>query len=321
VRTHALQAELRDVTALQSMLPPLQAAVDEAKHAVSPGDLGSTAEIDSKALMKAQDTVDDLQSALKKAERRVQHGHEVEGASVDQIKKDIAAAQLKIQQLQSVGHVARVALAQASIKFYPELRITLPTSGVVGGKLAALGDLIHHGRQKADYGHFSSISTKGTHALFQGEYNGTTVALKAIEIRCVADVRALEREVLTLARLDHPHVIKISGVFEDELHNVPVAMIEFKYYAAGDLADWLERTPRGGARDVQIHQGMAQVRVCDYRTVSVLVCAYRVVWVLACASRVVWMMCALTVRCKCCDVFRFGWKRPTATKRVLAMLI
>jgi hypothetical protein len=36
-------------------------------------------------------------------------------------------------------------------------------------------------------------------------------------------------------------------------------MIEFKYYAAGDLADWLEQTPRGGARDSNIHQGMVQV--------------------------------------------------------------
>jgi hypothetical protein len=139
---------------------------------------------------------------------------------------------------------------------------------VVGGKLAALGDLIHHGRQKADYGHFSPISNKGAHPLFRGEYNGTTVALKAIEIRCDADVRALEREVLTLVRLDHPHVIKISGVFEDALHGVPVAMIEFKYYAAGDLADWLERTPRGSARDVQIHQGMAQVRGKICRSVA-----------------------------------------------------
>jgi hypothetical protein len=83
--------------------------------------------------------------------------------------------------------------------------------------------------------------------------------------------------VLTLVRLDHPHVIKISGVFEDTMNMLPVAMIEFKYYAAGDLADWLEQTPPGGARDVQIHQGMAQVR--SYRMVWVLVCSHRMLLV------------------------------------------
>jgi hypothetical protein len=97
VVTH-FEAELRDVTVLQSMFPLLLAAVDEAKHAASPDDLGATAELDSEALVDAQDTVNDLQNDLMKAERRAQHGLPVKGASVDQIKKDIASAQLTTQQ-------------------------------------------------------------------------------------------------------------------------------------------------------------------------------------------------------------------------------
>jgi hypothetical protein len=181
--------------------------------------------------------------------------------------KGLQAARLDVRRLVSSLHEAWGDVFRLASAAYPELPCR------VAKKLGSLGSsylpyvdsfsagLLDLSRRRNMYEEVTMISEGGVNSqndVFRALYGGVEVCLKKFKMGNISKisgtsddmlrsrVRTLQRELNTVARLEHPNIIKAQLFFlEEDDHGALSAYIEYPLYSGGSMNAWLEVAKQG----------------------------------------------------------------------------
>jgi serine/threonine protein kinase len=150
-------------------------------------------------------------------------------AKVATAKEELATARKALRENSAHLRSEVVHLVSLASQHFPELSRHEDVQKFMGSDGLDGAD----NRRLADYDDVQPL-VNGRNELLHASYDGLDVCLKAFPIQ--GDMRAYQRELLRVQRLQHPYIIRYTAAFQDG-NSVYLQMAYFKH---GSLRHWID---------------------------------------------------------------------------------
>mmetsp|Transcript_33613 Transcript_33613/g.78457 ORF Transcript_33613/g.78457 Transcript_33613/m.78457 type:complete len:1219 (-) Transcript_33613:1649-5305(-) len=256
-------------------------------------------------ISNAEDDCEDAALALKRAKRRTQDKSELQ-----ELEDSLSSARRELRRLQKEQDFAWKEAYELASRAFPELpsrvlqRISVPSAPssssasfltLAEPKALELLAPLRKFEMYDDPRHLSSSERQESrHDVWKGTLDdGVDVCLKKFNLGDVSGglstevrqkAKTFQRELLSVVRLGHDHVVSASLFFlESDGHSL-FAYVQYPYYPSGSLKMWLQETQASDRSAGRIHvvlhdalRGLEHVHHhgithCDVKAANVLVC-------------------------------------------------